>query len=79
MFCEKCGREIPEDSIYCAYCGIRLPPEGKASDWEEEARLREPKAPEPLPVVSSDTARRIWIDDDGNVTILDDDGSEELF
>lgn len=248
MFCEKCGREIPEDSIYCAYCGIRLPPAGKASDWEEAARLRElqeagqgkktekkaaarngyqgadcirpgapkkkcldcgrelpastigeycalcetrrnreaeeraeaaenrrlqqeeakglrdrydvsdefdwevfqqnksnapekparenpgrspkkslvnvkkpkgnwkktllliigiliavrvllslfgmvlgflffnipgpvrePKAPEPLPVVSSDTARRIWIDDDGNVTILDDDGSEELF
>ncbi len=41
MFCEKCGREIPEDSIYCAYCGIQLPSEVKASDWEETARLRE--------------------------------------
>ena len=41
MFCEKCGREIPEDSIYCAYCGVKLPPEEKASDWEEAARLRE--------------------------------------
>ncbi len=41
MFCEKCGREIPEDSIYCAYCGIKLSPEAKASDWEEAARLRE--------------------------------------
>lgn len=41
MFCEKCGREIPEDSEYCAYCGVKLSPAQKEPDWEEAARLRE--------------------------------------
>lgn len=25
MYCFKCGEEIVEDSIYCTYCGVRLP------------------------------------------------------
>lgn len=41
MFCENCGREIPEDSSYCAYCGITLPSAPRELDWEEAARLRE--------------------------------------
>lgn len=41
MFCEKCGREIPEDSLYCNYCGVIVPPEQRELDWEEAARLRE--------------------------------------
>lgn len=41
MFCEKCGREIAEDSIYCAYCGLELPHQEEELDWEEAARLRE--------------------------------------
>ncbi len=24
MKCRKCGREIPNDSIYCIFCGVRL-------------------------------------------------------
>ena len=24
MFCQKCGKEIPNDSKVCPYCGVRL-------------------------------------------------------
>ena len=23
MYCKKCGKEIPDDSIYCNHCGTR--------------------------------------------------------
>ena len=23
MICRKCSRELPEDAIYCCYCGIK--------------------------------------------------------
>lgn len=26
MFCKKCGKEIPDDSIYCNHCGTRQTP-----------------------------------------------------
>lgn len=24
MFCKKCGKEIPNDSIFCSYCGFKV-------------------------------------------------------
>jgi len=30
MKCGKCGREIPDDSSYCPYCGARI-----GGRWEE--------------------------------------------
>ncbi|MDR0553527.1 MAG: zinc ribbon domain-containing protein [Treponema sp.] len=30
MFCIKCGKEIPDESNYCLYCGILLP--GKSAN-----------------------------------------------
>jgi hypothetical protein len=29
MFCLKCGKEIPDESNYCLYCGILLPKKGE--------------------------------------------------
>lgn len=45
MFCRKCGREIPEDSRYCCYCGIKRPDQA-------------PKAAEPQPAVPDDDCIR---------------------
>lgn len=25
MFCYKCGKEIPDSSLFCSYCGAKLP------------------------------------------------------
>ncbi|RJS87570.1 DUF4342 domain-containing protein [Candidatus Bathyarchaeota archaeon] len=30
MKCERCGREIPDDSSYCPYCGSKI-----GGRWEE--------------------------------------------
>jgi uncharacterized membrane protein YvbJ len=27
MYCKKCGKEIPDDSIYCNHCGTRQIPQ----------------------------------------------------
>lgn len=24
MYCNKCGKQIPEDSIFCNYCGVKV-------------------------------------------------------
>ena len=26
MYCRKCGREIPDDSVMCGYCGTPVNP-----------------------------------------------------
>jgi uncharacterized membrane protein YvbJ len=33
MFCEQCGKEIPEDSAFCTECGHKAeaPPEAQAA------------------------------------------------
>lgn len=52
MFCEKCGREIPEDSAFCAYCGVAIPQEAQEEDWEAAARRREARLPSVNPGVT---------------------------
>lgn len=44
MFCQRCWREIPGDSAFCAYCGIPIPPGMRDLDWEEAQRLQEQAA-----------------------------------
>ena len=41
MFCSKCGKQIPDDSIFCAYCGARL-----ATASAESAQDASPKTKE---------------------------------
>ena len=37
MRCSNCYREIPEDALYCPYCGEERPGEGKPSHTETSA------------------------------------------
>lgn len=53
MFCAKCGREIRDDSVYCSYCGVRIPdaedepqrPDSSDTSLQEQAPCIQPGAP----------------------------------
>ena len=34
--CDECGREIPEDSEFCPYCGVEFDEEDEEEEDEEE-------------------------------------------
>lgn len=35
MYCKKCNRQIPNESVYCMYCGAKVPVSEKVSgDWK---------------------------------------------
>lgn len=40
MFCKFCGRQIPDDSIFCSYCGQKLDGSGRPA---EESPAKEKK------------------------------------
>jgi len=50
MFCPTCGKEVPEGSNFCVYCGGRLVSEDKV-----------PQASPTLPTSPEDSARNILI------------------
>jgi RNA polymerase subunit RPABC4/transcription elongation factor Spt4 len=31
--CPKCGRENPDDAVFCKYCGVKLEPTEKDFEW----------------------------------------------
>ncbi len=37
MFCEKCGKEIPDDSKFCRYCGNSVVPSDDHENYENTA------------------------------------------
>ena len=45
MFCIKCGKEIPNDSVFCEFCGERQP----KLDKEQQQIAPEEKAEKPIP------------------------------
>jgi hypothetical protein len=50
MYCMKCGKEIPDDSKVCGYCGFKLPVQPAAAPPKEPAKPASPKAAEKPPV-----------------------------
>lgn len=61
MFCLKCGKQIPDNSVYCLYCGTKLPllePETRSA-WDirpRTAHVHTPPEPD-LPAPVSDFAK----------------------
>lgn len=47
MYCKKCGKEIPDDSIYCNHCGTRQTPKKIVVEFTEPS----------LPSVNEDSVR----------------------
>lgn len=73
MFCLKCGKEIPEESVYCLFCGIKLPalpPQSPASPPAEPLPI------DPVPKTQP-VNLDIWDDSDFELpTFADDDELE---
>lgn len=38
MFCKNCGKELPEGSLVCGYCGTAIPQEQLSESAKEELR-----------------------------------------
>jgi hypothetical protein len=47
MKCSQCGKEIPADSEFCAYCGASATPAGTAAGTDQAASFASPVAPPP--------------------------------
>lgn len=43
MFCRKCGNEMPDDSLFCQYCGAKVEDISDTTAFEQEVS-NEPKA-----------------------------------
>lgn len=47
MFCTKCGKEIPDRSKFCSYCGATLGTSRQSAPFESPKAPKAPKAPKP--------------------------------
>ena len=43
MFCKNCGKELPDESVFCGYCGAHLEESGNPTGFvqEQAAKIRE--------------------------------------
>lgn len=48
MFCEKCGKNIPDNSVFCEFCGSKVMQEEIASEKAAEVLEKNPKSPKPI-------------------------------
>ena len=47
MECKQCGKEVPNDAVYCPYCGRRLPPAQPVIREDERCTLKVVRADPP--------------------------------
>ena len=40
MYCEKCGKELPQNSMFCLHCGQPVTPEEKAKQKREKRKRK---------------------------------------
>lgn len=49
MFCTNCGNQIPDDTRFCPFCGVRIAPVPEDSEVPAEPAPSEPASAEPSP------------------------------
>lgn len=45
MFCKNCGRELPDESLFCGYCGAQLEEKNEPAGFSEEPQEKSIKVP----------------------------------
>lgn len=70
MYCSFCGKEIPDESTFCGYCGKKLVYIGDRPDFEEESWVSEDAEGTPYfvaPHWNYYGAASLWDEEDGEV------------
>lgn len=47
MFCSKCGKQVPDDAVFCPACGDRVRPDDNAAQIPTEDGVKVLCAPDP--------------------------------
>ncbi len=58
MFCKMCGRQIPDDSVFCNACGARVQSDS-SNDAQNQNHYGYNPAPNPVPGTSSDDGVKV--------------------
>ncbi len=62
MFCIKCGKQIPDDSVFCMGCGTKVP------RWEQTTEKE--KTPAPMETVKKENFSKPVFDDEATKAIV---------
>ncbi len=62
MFCIKCGKQIPDDSVFCMGCGTKVP------QWKNTTE--EEKTPAPVEVIKKENLSTPVFDDEATKVIM---------
>lgn len=62
MYCPKCGRQLPDDAVYCDACGAHFAPEPAP---EPELQFAPPKAKTETKNADVPNAFRKWVKEQG--------------
>ena len=67
MFCMKCGKELPDDALFCPHCGARV----GAHEWEEFQVATDDLVGRVKELIREGNIRRIVVKNEEGETLLE--------